>query len=65
VHDAMLFGAVNSSVSRYSSTTFSITVQSVNNAFLKNVDRKVVGNIETMSLDMRIFIVLSVTSRCV
>ena len=54
MHDAMLFGAVNSSVSRYSSTTFSVTVQSVNNAFLKNVDRKVVGNIETMSLDMRI-----------
>ena len=50
VHDLTLFVAIHSSKSCYCSITFSVTVQS----FLSNVDRTVAGNIETMSLEIKI-----------
>jgi len=42
-------------VSHYCSITFIVTVQSSDNAFLRNVDLPVAGNIKTMSLEMRIW----------
>jgi hypothetical protein len=51
VHDLTLFVAIHSSKSCYCSIAFSVTVQS----FLSNVDRTVAGNIETMSLEIKIW----------
>ena len=54
MHHVTLIVAVYSPVSSYCSITFSIVaVQSSDNAFfLRNVDRTVAGNVETMSLEM-------------
>ena len=53
MHHVTLIVAVYSPVSSYCSITFSIAVQSSDNAFfLRNVDRTVAGNVETMSLEM-------------
>ena len=51
VHDVTSFVAVHSSMSRYYSITVSVTVYSL---FL-NVDRTVAGNIEAMSMEMKIW----------
>jgi hypothetical protein len=59
VHEVTLFVDVHSTMSRYCSITFSVTVQSVDKTFLaKKVDRAVPGNNETenMTVNLRYII---------
>jgi len=54
VHDVTLFVPVHSTMCRYCSITSSVIVHFPTVLFVRNVDSTFDGNIETLSLEMRI-----------